>query len=60
MIQHDKKNTNKIKNDDENDNIEQSNNEIKDQVKNARINYSPKEAKSYNEMFIKYNRRKPE
>ena len=60
MIQHDKKNNNKIKNDNENYNIERSNNEIKDQVKNARINYSPKEAKSYNEMSIKYNRRKPE
>ena len=58
IIEHDKKNNNKNKNDYENDDIERCNNAIKDHVKNARINYSPKETKSNDENVHKLQQKK--
>ena len=48
ILEHDKKNMKK-KNNNEQDDIERSNNANKDHVTNAKINYSPKKAKSNNE-----------
>ena len=58
MIEHDKKDNNKNKNNNETDDIKLSNNAIKDHVKNTKINYSPKKTKSNDENVHKIQQEK--
>ena len=55
-----KKNNSENKNNNKNDDIERSNNGIKDHVKNAKINFHQKRPSQMMKTFIKYSRRKPE
>ena len=55
-----KKNNSENKNNNKNDDIERSNNGIKDHVKNAKINFHQKRPSQMMKRFIKYSRRKPE
>ena len=49
ILEHDKKNNNKSKHNNEKDDIERSNNAIENHVKNDKINYSPKKNKPNDE-----------